>query len=76
MNTYKTHAMATHHRGAAQPLDKESTPQEHGIDAPSNYNHEDMDNFKSVKQEKHTTLKALTRNLDELRLLKVNLWKL
>ena len=50
--------MATHHGGAGEPLDKDSTPHEHGINAPSNYNHENMDNFKNVEQETHTTLKG------------------
>ena len=32
----------------------------------SDHHHEDMDNFKNVEHENHTTLKALTRNLDDL----------
>ena len=39
-------------------LDKDSNNHEHGTDAPSNYNHEDMDNFENVEQENHATLKA------------------
>ena len=66
VNTYKTHTMAIHHGGAGEPLDRDSTPHEHGTDASSNYNHEDMDNFEIVEQENHTTLKDLTRNLDDL----------
>ena len=66
INTYKTHTMATHHRGAGEPMGRDSTPHEHSTDALSDYNHEDMDNFKNVEQENHTTLKALTRNLDDL----------
>ena len=66
VNTYKTHAMATHHRGAGQPLDVDPTPHEQGTDILSNYHHEDMDNFKNVEHEKHTTLKALTKDLDDL----------
>ena len=58
--------MATHHRGAGEPLDRDSTPHEQGTDVPSNYNHEDMDKFENVEQENHTTLKALIRNLDDL----------
>ena len=58
--------MATHHRGAREPLDRDSTPHEHITDAPSNYNHENMDNFENVEQENQTTLKALARNLDDL----------
>ena len=79
-NTYKTHAMATHQGGTEEPLDRDSTPHEHSTDALSNHSHEDMDNFKNVENENHTTLKAMTRNLEicytELRLPKVNLWKL
>ena len=58
--------MATHHIGAGEPLDRDSVPHEHSTDDPSDYNHEDMDNFKNVEHENHTTLKALTRNLDDL----------
>ena len=66
VNTYKSHSMATHHGGAVEPLDKDSSPHEHGTATPSNYNHEDMDKFKNVEQENHTILKALIRNLDDL----------
>ena len=66
VNTYKTHTMATCHGGAGEPLDRDSAPLEHGTNALSNYNHEDMDNFENVEHENHTTLKALTRNLDDL----------
>ena len=62
INTYKTHAMAAHHRGAGEPLDKDSPPHEQCIDTLNNYNHKDMDNFKNVEQENHTTLKALTES--------------
>ena len=49
-----------------KPLDRDPTPHEHGTDAPGNYNREDMDNFKNVEHENHTTLRPLTRNLDDL----------
>ena len=58
--------MATCHGGAGEPLDRDSTPDKHGTDSLSDYNHEDMDNFENVEQENHTTLKVLTRNLDDL----------
>ena len=58
--------MATYHGGAGEPLDRDSPPLEHGTNDPSDYNHEDMDNFENVDHENHTTLKALTRNLDDL----------
>ena len=66
INTYKTHTMATHHGGAGEPLDRDSNPHEHSTDAPSNCNHEVMDNCENVEHENHTTLKTLTRNLDDL----------
>ena len=47
-------------------MDRDSAPHEHSTDAPSDYNQEDMDNFENVEHENHTTLKALTRNLDDL----------
>ena len=66
INTYKTHAMATHHGGMGQPLDRDPTLQEQGSDIPNDYHHEDMDNFENVEHETHTTLKDLTRDLDDL----------
>ena len=63
--TYKTHAMATHHGGAGQPSGRDPNLPEQGTDIPNNHL-EDMDNFENVEQENHTTLKALTRNLDDL----------
>ena len=57
--------MATHHGGAGQPLDRDPNLPEQGTDILSNHL-EDMDNFENVEQENHTTLKALTRNLDDL----------
>ena len=58
--------MATHHRGTGQPLDRDPTPHEQGNDILSDYHHEDMDNFENVEHENDTTLKALTRDLDDL----------
>ena len=57
-NTYKTHAMASHHGSTGQPLDRDPTPHEQGTDIPSDYHHEDMDNFENVEHENHSTLKA------------------
>ena len=65
INTYKTHAMATCQGGAGQPLDRDPNLPEQGTGIPSDHL-EDMDNFENVKHENHTTLKALTRNLDDL----------
>ena len=57
--------MATHHGGAGQPSDRDPNLLEQGTDIPSNHL-EDMDNFENGEHENHTTLKALTRNLDDL----------
>ena len=65
-NTYKTHAMATCHEGAGQPLDRDITPHGQDADIPNDYHHENMDNFENVEQENHLTLKALTQDLDDL----------
>ena len=64
-NTYKTHAITTHHRWPGQPSDRDPNLPEQGTDIPSDHP-EDMDNFENVEQENHTTLNALTRNLDDL----------
>ena len=57
--------MATHHGGAGQQLDRDPNLPEQGTDILSNHL-EDMDNFENVEHENHATLKALTRNLDDL----------
>ena len=36
-NTYKTHAMATHHGGAGQPLDRDPNLPEQDTDIPSDH---------------------------------------
>ena len=57
--------MATHHRGAGQPSDRDPNLPEQDTDIPSDHL-EDIDNFENVEHKNHTTLKALTRNLDDL----------
>ena len=57
--------MATCHRGAGQPSDRDPNLPEQDTDIPSNHL-EDIDNFENVEHENHTTLNALTRNLDDL----------
>ena len=66
INTYKTCTMATHHGDVGQPLDRDTTPHEQDTDIPSNYHHEDIENFENVEHENHNTLKTLTRDLDDL----------
>ena len=68
--TYKTHAMATHYRGARQPLDRDDTL--HGKDTkvniPHDYHHEDASDFATIEEENHTNLSKLTWELDDLHL--------
>ena len=79
-NTYKTHTMATHHRGSGQPMDRDATPngKDTDVNIPHNYHHEDTDDFENIEQENHTNLAALTRELDDLhhrvQLEKANPW--
>ena len=49
-------------------MDRDITPQWQDTDILNDYHHEDMDNFENVEQENHTTLKALTQDLDDLQL--------
>ena len=51
INTYKTYAMATHHRGTGQPLEEDPTPHEQDTDILKEYHHEDVDNFENVEHE-------------------------
>ena len=48
-----------------QPSDRDPNLPEQDTDIPSDYL-DDIDNFKNVEHENHTTLKALNRNLDNL----------
>ena len=52
INTYKTHAMATHHGGAGQPSDRDPYLPEQGTDIPSDHL-EDMDNFENEEKKEH-----------------------
>ena len=49
VNTYKTHAIATHHGCTGQPLDRDPTPHVQRTDILSDLHHEDMDNFENVE---------------------------
>ena len=53
--------MATYNRDTGQPFEWTPTPHEQDTDILTEYHHEDMDNFKNVEHESHTTLKTLTR---------------
>ena len=67
-NTYKTHAMATHHGGTGQPLDRDATANRKDTygNILHDYHLEDMDDFENVEHENHTNLTTLTWELDDL----------
>ena len=60
--------MATHHRGAGQPWDKDATPngKDTDVNIQNNYHHEDAGDFEPIGQENHANLANLTQELDEL----------
>ena len=57
--------MTTHHGSGGQPSGRNPNLPEQDTVIPSDHL-EDIDNFKNLEHENHTTLKALTRNLDDL----------
>ena len=57
--------MGTHYGGAGQPSDRDPNLPAQDTDIPSDHM-EDIYNFENVEHKNHTTLKALTRNLDDL----------
>ena len=65
INTYKTHMMATYHRGTGQPLEMDPNPQAQDIEILNDY-WEDIDDFENVEHENHLWLKELTNELDQL----------
>ena len=66
VNTYKSHTLATCHRGTGQPLEKDPNPQDQDIDIPNDYQHEDIGDFENIKNEDHTQLRDLTNKVDHL----------
>ena len=74
VNTYKTHAMATHHGhamathhgGTGQSLERDPKPQEQDIDIPNDYQHEEMNDFEKLENENQTQLRDLAKELDHL----------
>ena len=63
-NTYKMHAMASHHGGTGKPLDRDANP--NGKDTDDNYYHEDTGDFEPIGQENDTNLANLTWELDDM----------
>ena len=67
-NTYKTHALATHHGGAGQPLDRDAilNGKDTDVEIPHNYHHEDTGDFETIEVENHANLATLIWELDDL----------
>ena len=72
-NTYKTHAMATHHGGLEQPLDRvtimtreEQPVVDTNIEVPQDFNPEGTDHFEDLEHNNPARLTAITRELDDL----------
>ena len=60
--------MATYHGGSGQLLDRDATMTGKDIDVDilPDFHHEDTDDFENVEWENHTSLAAITRELDDL----------
>ena len=60
--------MDTCHGGLGHPLDRDATTtgKDTNVDIPQNFHHEDTGDFENVEQENHTSLAAITRELDDL----------
>ena len=65
INSYKTHAMATHHGGTGKPSGKDSDPQENCFTIHNEYQ-ADVNNFENVKPNHHARLRDLTNEIDYL----------
>ena len=65
LNMYKTHTLATHHRGTGQPSEMDPNSQAQDIDTPNDYQG-DIDDFENIEHENHMQLKELTNKLDQL----------
>ena len=60
--------MSTHCGGSGQPLDRDATMTRNDIDVDllQDFHHEDTDDFENVEHENHTSIAAITRELDDL----------
>ena len=60
--------MATCHGGSGQPLERDATMigKDTGVNIPHDFHHEDTTDFENIEQENHTSLAAITRELDDL----------
>ena len=65
INSYKTHAMATHYGGRGKLSEKDSDPQENDVTIYDEYQ-EDINNFENVEPDLHERLRDLTHEIDHL----------
>ena len=65
VNSYKTHAMATHHGGTGKPSKKDSDPQENDVAIHNEYQ-ADVNDFENVEPDHHARLRNLTNEIDYL----------
>ena len=67
--TYKTHTMATYHRGSGQPLGEDINAHEAmdtDIEQTQDFHHVNTNDFKESDPNNPTRLTLITRELDEL----------
>ena len=64
-NSYKTHAMATHHGGAGKPSEKNSDTQETNVTIHNEYQ-ADVNDFENIELDHHARLRHLTNEIDYL----------
>ena len=68
-HTYKTHAMATHHGGSGQSLDRDITSHKSidtEIELAQEFHHANPNDFKESDPNNPTRLTLITRDLDDL----------
>ena len=72
-NTYKTHAMATHHGGSGQPLDRDNDMTLEGqpivdtdVEVQQDFHPKDIAPYEDVEHTNPTRLTVITKELDEL----------
>ena len=72
-NTYKTHAMATHHEGSGNPLDRDVAMTrddqivvDTDVDVTQDFHSVETDHFEDLEYNNPMKLTALTREVDDL----------
>ena len=65
VNSYKTHAMATHHGGTGKPSKKDLKPQENDVTIHNEYQ-ADINDFENIEPDHHARLRDLTNEIDYL----------